>query len=130
MKKTNGNLRPPWPRGTSGNPGGRPKTEAAFRKRCRSFVDEHVIAAWEKEVREHGEKWLEASKLLAGYGYGPVNAVDVDADGDEAQRAQPLTIEERRALARMQLSNERQEQGDDERADEEDEARPAAGGTQ
>jgi hypothetical protein len=33
-------------------------------------VDEHVVDAWCQEVRERGEKWLEASKLLAAYGYG------------------------------------------------------------
>lgn len=78
----NPNLRAPWKKGDpSPNPGGKPKTEPLFRARCRKFVDEHVVKAWQDEVTTRGEKWLEASKLLAAYGYGIPKDAPTDADG-------------------------------------------------
>ena len=70
--------------GQSGNPSGRPKVAAEFKERCRAFVDEHVIAAWENEVRTLGEHWMKASELLAAYAYGkPTQAVEhTGADGE------------------------------------------------
>jgi hypothetical protein len=69
--------------GQSGNPGGRPPTEAAFRRECRKFVDEHVLRTWQEEVLEKGERWLEASRLLAAYGYGLPKEAPAN-DGEEA----------------------------------------------
>lgn len=84
-----------FPKGQSGNPGGKPKTDPKFRIACRRFVDEHVLKAWQDEVLERGEKWLEASKLLAAYGYG----VPKEAPADESADKSVPTPEEAAAAA-------------------------------
>ena len=71
----------PFAPGTSGNPGGRPKANAAFRARARAEVDEHVIEAWAAEVRDRGPHWVRCSELLVAYAYGkPTNADDTEAE--------------------------------------------------
>ena len=69
---------PNWKQnGPSPNPGGRPKTEPAFRLRARKAVDAKVIARWEREVDENGPDWLRCSELLVAYGYGrPSQAIE------------------------------------------------------
>lgn len=57
-------------KGASGNPNGRPKVAEEFRLKCRQFVDEHVLKAWQDEVLERGANWPKAAELLAAYGYG------------------------------------------------------------
>ena len=54
--------------GNSG--GGRPRGLKELRLRARDVVDRHVIAAWEKEIIEHGEHWVKCSELVTAYGYG------------------------------------------------------------
>lgn len=85
--------------GQSGNPGGRAKNAPEFRKKCRHFCDAHVFAAWTKEVLERGEKWLEASKLLAAYGYGLPK--EAPATEDEAPPAEPTPEEAQAAAERL-----------------------------
>ena len=71
----------PFVKGKSGNPGGRPKTNEAFRDRCRKFVDLHVVEMWEKEVQNAGEEKMKASELLAAYGYGkPAQAIQLTGE--------------------------------------------------
>jgi len=100
-----------------------------MRARCRAIVDEKVVDAWELEVAERGDKWLEASKLLAAYGYG---APPRDLDDDATTRSDPLvglTIEEARALARQSLRDDAQpadEDNDDEDTADEDATREGA----
>jgi hypothetical protein len=68
----------PFAKGASGNPGGRPKVAEEFKERCRRVVDASVFAAWENEIISQGPDWMEASKLLAAYGYGkPAQAVEL-----------------------------------------------------
>lgn len=63
--------------GQTANRNGRPKVAIEFRQKARAAVDEHVIDAWVTEVEQQGPKWLEASKLLAEYGYGkPTQAIE------------------------------------------------------
>jgi len=74
------------------NPGGRPKTDPLFRARCRKFVDEHVVRAWCDEVTTRGKQWLEASRLLAAYGYGapkPLEPAEETPDGQDSAGVTP-----------------------------------------
>lgn len=101
----NPNLRAPWAKGApSPNPGGKPKTDPLFRARCRKFVDEHVVAAWQNEVLTQGEKWLEASKLLAAYGYGLPK--EAPKDDDAPDTTVPTPEEAAAAAARLRLARE------------------------
>ena len=76
---------PAWVKGAeSPNPGGRPKTDVAFRVRARRVVDEKILDRWEREIDEDGPDWVKCSELLAGYGYGkptqPVESAKDDPD--------------------------------------------------
>lgn len=45
-------------------------------------MDEHVIQAWEQEVKSAGDNWMKAAELIAAYGYGkPAQSVDVTSKG-------------------------------------------------
>jgi hypothetical protein len=88
-----------WKPGECGNKGGRSKVKDTFRKKCLKFVDEHVYDAWTKEVLSHGEKWLEASKLLAAYGVG----IPKDAPPEETAEDEALPTAEEAAAAASEL---------------------------
>lgn len=104
--KGNGQSLKPWPKGTSGNPGGRPKAAPIFRKRCREIVDEKVVDAWEKEVDERGTYWVRCSELLAAYGYGPPKLVAGAPEEADAKPIERLTVEQLEAIASLKLSSE------------------------
>lgn len=78
----------PFKKGVSGNPSGRPKVAQEFKARCQKFVDAAVIALWENEVLTGGDKWFEASQLMAAYAHGkPHQAV-----GFEDESGKPITV--------------------------------------
>ncbi len=92
--------------GKSGNPGGQPKT----RKELRLMARESMPRAFERarQILEDDSAewraWIEAAKFLSLYGYGAQpKSIDDEAERPERSR---LTIEERRAIARMKLSSE------------------------
>jgi len=78
-----------WPKGVSGNPGGKTKLEFAFRKRCRQAVDEHCVEKWIAEVKEQGEHWVRCSELLAAYGYGKPKDVPAEATEEATEVPTP-----------------------------------------
>lgn len=84
----------PFKPGESGNPGGRPKGEAAFRERCRQAVDELVIERWINEVRGGGEDWMAAAEKLAAYGYGKPTDKHEHSGPDGAPLLPPMSREE------------------------------------
>lgn len=97
-----------FPKGKSANPGGIPKT----RRELRALAREHMPRAIERarEVldndRAKPKDWNEAAKFLAtvaGLSTPPKSDRDDDAAGVIRT---PLTVEERRAIARMRLSSE------------------------
>ncbi|HET7099598.1 MAG TPA: hypothetical protein VFJ52_00490 [Terriglobia bacterium] len=109
-KQTGGN--PSWTKGVSGNPSGRPKVAEEFRAKARKAVDELVLRKWMAEVENDGPEWVRCSELLAAYGYGrPSQSIDVTAEITTQDDAAPLTHEERRALLRLQLAAEKQDDG-------------------
>jgi hypothetical protein len=77
----------PWPRGVSGNPGGRPK---GFAKATRELVGEEgmkLVEFWlsimEDPMRRDSDR-LEASRLLADRGWGKAAAF-APQEGDRAR---------------------------------------------
>jgi hypothetical protein len=90
------------------NPTGRPTVAVEFRVKARALVDELVLKAWEREVRNGGDNWLKASELLAAYGYGkPNQSIDLTADVTSRDASPPLTNDERRRLLQLQLDGEK-----------------------
>lgn len=91
-----------WRPGQSGNPGGRPKTLATLRARCRDAVDEFVIQQWIETVRVQGDGWVKCSELLAAYGYGKPEGHPIE-DEDVQTSAPPeedlTTLELRKLVA-------------------------------
>lgn len=85
----------PFVKGQSGNPAGGkpgPRTDPAFKTRCRKAVDELVISKWEEEVRNMGEHWVKCSELLAAYGYGkPAQSIEVSTPAVESEQVARLT---------------------------------------
>lgn len=75
---TTTNLRPPWPKGSSGNPSGRPGGQAGFAQKIRArtksgrllwtFALEVLAGQHDATVRER----LDAMKWLADRGWGRV----------------------------------------------------------
>ena len=78
----------PFKKGQSGNLDGRPKVNQEFRLKARCAVDAHVIDAWISEVTTRGEHWIEASKLLAAYGYGkPTEHIELNGSSRPLETA-------------------------------------------
>jgi Family of unknown function (DUF5681) len=92
-----------WARGTSGNPGGRPKGQAALSKSARKLVGEDgeaIAQLWWDIARDpmrRDRDRLEASRLLADRGWGkaanfeplegdPLGVGDVEAAAEEFRR--------------------------------------------
>jgi Family of unknown function (DUF5681) len=100
---TRANLRPPWPKGVSGNPKGRPPELSAIQDLARTYTEE----ALEKLVRlmRKGKSetvQLAAALALLDRGHGkPVQALEHAGVGGERLFPRP---EELRALTDAQLA--------------------------
>ena len=98
-----------WVKGVSGDPGGRPKSNALLRAKCREFDDELVKRL--VDIARGGDNdsaSIQAIKLLWAYGHGaPVTTIEIDESGTNNALEQ-LTVDELRAIARRPLSTERQ----------------------
>lgn len=70
-----------WPKGVSGNPGGRPKVVEEVRSLARQHTVD-AVNALVSALKRQGER-VAAAKVLLAYGYGPpVQAVEVAAPAD------------------------------------------------
>jgi hypothetical protein len=87
--------------GASPNPAGRAVARRELVERCRGFVDEHVVAAWEREIATHGDDWFRASELMAAYAYGRPSA---QLNVSVTHRVEEMTTE--RILAEVQAARE------------------------
>ena len=67
MSNTSG-LKPPWSKGQSGNPGGRPKGYRAFRKLCRGYTME-ALDALADALKDDATR-VAAAKVLLEFGWG------------------------------------------------------------
>jgi hypothetical protein len=87
----------PFPKGTSGNPGGRPKGDAWFRELCRKRTVRALKAL--TEALEDPATRVSAAKALLEFGWGKAPAViDVKAKSED-NPARPLTTEQLLAIA-------------------------------
>lgn len=98
MSNSNGNpstLRPPWKPGESGNPGGRPKGDAWYRKLCRKRTVKALKAL--DRVMEGNDPGpiVSAAKAVLEYAWGRAPGVVVipnddgvisDAEADELEK--------------------------------------------
>lgn len=93
--------------GTTPNPGGQPKTRKELRMLARGGLPKAFERALQilNDDKAEWRAWLEAGKFLAAYGYGAPPKLEKDDDAERPERTS-LTVEERRAIARMKLSTE------------------------
>lgn len=94
-----------YPKGYSGNRGGKPKMDPALRKSVQDMTPELFKRLRELSLAADSDSAsIQAIKLLLLYAWGsPENRPE---DNDEAEKAPELTIEELRALARQRISSE------------------------
>ena len=105
-------MTPPWKKGQSGNPGGRPKQLPMLKHKCRDMTDE-ILEALIGIVRQSDfdSNRISAARLLLAYGYGhPTARVEVD---DKSERpTEGLTRERLREIAAMELPEESEPEPD------------------
>lgn len=89
-----------FPRGVSGNPGGRPKEREEFKLRARRIVDEHVLDAWEEEIKTKGPGWVKCSELVTAYALGKPPAAPEELEAGRDLQRLPLSREEMLKIAR------------------------------
>lgn len=85
MSNGNGNLRPPWPKGVSGNPKGLPTKPHKFRKMCRALTPE-ALAALKAALQEPGER-VPAAKAVLEFAWGKAPSAEVIAQLDGQAKA-------------------------------------------
>lgn len=94
--------------GMSGNPGGRPKMDPVLRKKLREWSPE-IAERIRKICLESESEFasIAAGRLILAYAWGnPESSMEVYNDPRDLPDQPPLTVEERRAVARMKLSDE------------------------
>lgn len=98
MSNDTSGLKPPWPKGTSGNPGGRPKGYTAFRALCR----ERTFAALEAltEALENEGERVAAAKVLLEFGWGKAEPRSKMSATTKKLRENVPTADEAAAAAR------------------------------
>lgn len=101
---TSPNLKPPWKAGQSGNPSGRPKGDAWFRKLCRKRTVRALKAL--ERVMSGGEDGpaVSAAKALLEFGWGRAPQV-VTIDDAASARLDGLDDAELLAMARAELGS-------------------------
>jgi hypothetical protein len=109
----------PWPRGVSGNPGGRPKGRAELSKSARNLVGEGgeaLIQIWwsiaNDPMRRDADR-LRASELLAdrGWGKAPAFAAIEEADPLGLEDAERAAEEFRAKILRLAEAGEQDSEG-------------------
>lgn len=92
-EKRTGSLRPPWKKGQSGNPSGRPRADAALRDAAREYTQEalDVLAGCLKS--KSAAIKIKAARELLDRGWGkPRQSVELGATDDVSVRVQVITI--------------------------------------
>jgi len=94
--------------GKTGNAGGFHKTKRELRVRAREGLDLAIERAIQilKDENAEPRSWMEAGKFLGPYGYGLPPKAEKEDDATGSERSH-MSIEERRAIARMKLSTEK-----------------------
>jgi hypothetical protein len=97
-----------WPKGVSGNPGGRPKGQAELSKSARKLLGEDgeaLIQIWwsiANDPMRRDRDRLEASRLLADRGWGKAASFEpLDADPLGLEDAEAAAEEFRRRVMRL-----------------------------
>lgn len=88
--------------GSSGNPGGRPKMDPVLRTKLRDMSPEIVERLKLIALKSESEfASIAAGKLLLAYAWGnPEGSIDEYKDPRNIAEEKPLTVEEKRAMAR------------------------------
>lgn len=94
--------------GQTGNPGGVPKTKKELRELAREGLPKAFARAMEILNDDDAEwrAWLEAGKFLGAHSYIAPAKPEKEEDAGKTDR-NALSVEERRAIARMRLSTEK-----------------------
>jgi hypothetical protein len=104
-KSPTGNLRPPWAKGQSGNPSGRPRGDRWFRSLCRKRTVKALKAL--DRALEDPDTAVSAAKALLEFGWGKAPAAGYQPKDEATDRAaSTLTDDEVMRLARLKLSSE------------------------
>lgn len=83
-KRNTSGLKPPWPKGVSGNPGGRPKGKREFSEACREVADEArgVLEEVMRKTDATDRSRIAAALALIEHAYGkPDVTVQTPAGG-------------------------------------------------
>jgi hypothetical protein len=96
-----------WQKGVSANPGGYSKTKLELRIKAREGLDLALDRALQilKDDDAEWEAWVACGKFVGPYGYG-IPKAEKDTEDQRSRELSPLSIDERRALARIKMSNE------------------------
>jgi len=92
----------PFPKGVSGNAGGRPAGYGAFRELCRDYSPQ-ALETLAKAMKGGGAAAVAAARFIieTAWGRAPASPGEAQAQAGSASVLEVLTVEELRALASM-----------------------------
>jgi hypothetical protein len=122
----------PFPKGTSGNPGGRPKAVRELLEVARSAVPRALAFATKllDDTKAEARVRLDAAKFVCAYGLGAPPRLPLEDGDDGAEPLRPLfdsaTIQELHFIARGGLRRELEAQGRLVRSEVDEDGEPQA----